>query len=63
MDSTTTWITYRQAAERYQVSVRTLQRMVKAGEVEARRLPRRMPKIVLNTTDIESALGEVAPWP
>lgn len=53
------WLAYPEAATRYEVSTRTLQRMVHAGVVTTKRRPWRIPRVVLNATDIEAALGEI----
>lgn len=51
------WLSYRQAAERYGVSVRTLSRMVKAGEVAITRRRWTRPSVYLNAAELSTALN------
>ncbi|MGV0392984.1 type IV toxin-antitoxin system AbiEi family antitoxin domain-containing protein [Corynebacterium riegelii] len=50
------WLSYRQAAERYGISERTLNRMVKAGEVTTTRRRWTRPSVYLDAADISTAL-------
>lgn len=56
------WITRATAVERYGVSLRTLDRLAAAGEVQRMKLPRRLPSVFLAVADLERVLAaEVAP--
>lgn len=54
------WITRTAAAERYGVSIRTLDRLAAAGEVQRMKLPRRLPSVFLAVTDLERVLAAEA---
>lgn len=51
------WITRTAAAERYGVSLRTLDRLAAAGEVERVKLPRRLPSSFLSVDDLDRVLA------
>ncbi|MDK8664603.1 hypothetical protein [Corynebacterium coyleae] len=53
------WLTYLEAAERFGVSERTLNRMVKAGVVTTARRRWTRPSVFLNAADITAALEGV----
>lgn len=44
------WATLQQAAEHYQVSERTIRRMIARGDIEARRIGGRLIRVNLNST-------------
>lgn len=50
------WLTYLDAAEHFGISERTLNRMVKAGEVTITRRRWTRPSVYLNAADIAVAL-------
>lgn len=51
------WLTYLEAAERFGVSERTLNRMVKAGVVTTARRRWTRPSVFLNAADVSNALN------
>lgn len=56
MNNEREWLTYHEAAEHFGVSERTLNRMVKAGEVTITRRRWTRPSVYLNAADIAAAL-------
>lgn len=50
VESASAWTTLQQAAEHYQVSERTIRRMIARGEIEARRIGGRLIRVNLNST-------------
>ena len=55
------WITRTVASERYGVSLRTLDRMAAAGEVDRVKLPRRLPSTFLSVADLDAQLADLLP--
>lgn len=59
LTNTRHWLTYTAAAARYRVSVRTLQRLANAGDVERVRVPHRRPAAYLSVLDLDEVLGDL----
>lgn len=51
------WLTYREAAARFGVSLRTLERLASSGRLRRRRLPHRRPAVQLEAASVALALS------
>ena len=54
------WITRADAARRYGVSERTLDRLADAGKISRRKYPHRRPAVFLAVADLERAMEVTA---
>lgn len=54
------WTTRGAAAARYGVSVRTIDRLTRGGEVRRIRLPHRLPGVLVSVADLDAVLEVTA---